>query len=99
MKLDATNLTVAVEEVTDPIVGGAYIRISPSVVGIEVDRKELSGWGVKATHRTLAERLKLAGAVFGEGKILTDVNGKTYVGTTGRVLGRTMNADLKGLGF
>lgn len=69
----------------------------------DVDRPSVGGWMLSAKARPLAERLKRAieaGAVFTAGRIATDVDGRTYVATTGpRVLGRTLNADLKRLGY
>jgi hypothetical protein len=65
-----------------------------------VDRPEGVGYG--CTTLKVAERLKaamLAGAVFYDIKIGTDVNGKTYVSAPSRVLARMMNADLNRLGF
>jgi len=41
----------------------------------------------------------MAGKVFPEASIGTDVNGKTYAVATCKVMGRYLNADLKKLGF
>lgn len=68
----------------------------------DVDRPRSFSWGVKATHRRLAERLKaaiLAGVVFHDIEKKTDSNGKTYASCTSRVWGRRMNADLTRLGY
>jgi hypothetical protein len=67
-----------------------------------VDRPRSFSWGVKSTHRKLAERLKaaiLAGVVFYKIQKGTDANGQTYPTFSCRVSGRHMNADLKRLGF
>jgi len=68
-----------------------------------VDRPFVGGWGIPIDARTLAERLKRAieaGVVHSDARIETDANGSTYVATTQvRVAGRTMNADLKRLGY
>lgn len=69
-----------------------------------VDRPQGAGWGLRNTpaHNKLALRLKAAleaGVVYRSATVATDVNGKTYVATQGHILGRTLNADLKRLGF
>jgi hypothetical protein len=66
----------------------------------DVDRPEGVGYAVSNMH--LAERMKtamLAGAVFYDAEVRTDVNGKTYVSSRSRVLGRQANADLRRLGY
>ena len=70
-----------------------------------VDRKHVAGWLVgkpgKASDK-LADRLVaaiLAGKAITVDGVLTDVRGKTYLGTTHNVVGRRMNADLVRLGF
>jgi hypothetical protein len=83
-------------------VGNEDIFIRPIWSG--VDRPDTGGWSVRLSDRKLAERLAkaiLAGVVCGGGSIKTDNGGKTYVGgfKTPHILGRTMNADLKKLGF
>ena len=70
-----------------------------------VDRPRTMGWGLgPANARTarLAARLQGAigaGVVFGPATVRTDVRGQTYVEAASRVLGRTMNADLRRLGY
>lgn len=68
-----------------------------------VDRPCVGGWGLPIEARPLAERLKQAieaGAVHRDPHVETDVEGMTYVASTqNRVAGRTMNADLKRLGY
>jgi hypothetical protein len=94
--LTGDNLTVTIEETST-------LRIVVRYTGvIQLDRRELSGWGLPLKHRKLAERLKRAieaGVVYGRAAVATDVNGKTYLKSDWRVFGRTMNADLKRLGF
>lgn len=70
--------------------------------GFDVDRASTGGFGLSAKHEGLARRLVAAikaGAVYDVVGIAKDVDGKTYVDARCRVLGRTMNADLKRLGF
>jgi hypothetical protein len=69
-----------------------------------VDRPKTSGLQVADTvaGRKLAARLKLAieaGATECDPTIETDRFGQTYVRAKTTVLGRTLNADLKRLGF
>lgn len=82
--------------------GEPVLHVDPVWDG--VDRPTTGGWMLpdSPNGRRLAARLKaalLAGVVYSATEILTDVNGKTYVGARSRVLGRIMNADLKRLGF
>lgn len=70
-----------------------------------VDRKDVAGWSIgksgKASDK-LADRLIraiVAGKAITINGTKTDVNGNTYLSTTSRILGRTMNADLVRLGF
>ena len=68
----------------------------------DVDRKNVGGFGLKKTHMALAKRFVLAihaGVIFSEIEIRTDVHGKTYVNSRCNVRCRTLNADLKRLGF
>lgn len=65
-----------------------------------VDRPKTGGYIVKDGR--MAARLEsamLAGVVFSDVEVRRDVNGKTFVGKRSHVLGRTMNADLRRLGF
>lgn len=67
-----------------------------------VDRPNCGGYFVPADKPKLIERLRramIAGAVYRDPEVKTDVNGKTYVHARATVLGRMMNADLKRLGF
>lgn len=77
------------------------IIISPIWKG--VDRPNVGGWGLLRTDRPMAERLKKAiedGAIHRDARIEKDVDGRTYVTSTEIfVLGRTMDADLKRLGY
>lgn len=64
------------------------------------DRTDGSGW-ILGNRRT-AERLRtavLAGAVFHNISVGTDVNGRTYVKATSRVMAKYANADLRRLGY
>lgn len=65
-----------------------------------VDRKQ--GHGISVTKMAHASRLKRAieaGAVFTEAQIKTDMNGQTYIDAKCNVRGRSLNSDLKKLGF
>jgi hypothetical protein len=70
-----------------------------------LDREFIGGWSVgpmsaKATN--LAARLQaavLAGAVYSQAEIRSDINGRTYISAFCNISGRRLNADLKRLGF
>lgn len=67
-----------------------------------VDRKNGLTYQLFTRQRKLAERLVRAinsQVVFTKPEVHTDVNGRTYVTNEYRVIGRTMNADLRRLGF
>jgi len=98
--LNSSNLTADI--VTDDAFLNGSIVVRISTYGLPVDRTYLYGISLKKTHLKLAERLKaaiLAGAVFGLGTVHVDVNGKSFIHADCKVLGRTLNADLKRLGF
>jgi hypothetical protein len=65
-----------------------------------VDRPCVGGYVLpnKNTADRLASAIN-AGAVYTGAEIRTDVDGRTYVRASSRVLGRTASADLKRLGF
>lgn len=99
-KLDGSNLQVTVTKVDDGVIPGWHV--DTHTFGLPVDRTQLLGFGLTAKHGKLALRLQaaiLAGRVFGAGIVRVDVNGKRYISADSKVLGRTMNADLKRLGF
>jgi len=69
-----------------------------------VDRPNVGGYILDddAKGRKLAARLQaamLAQAVYYDAEVAVDVNGRTYVQASTRVLGRKMNADLRRLGY
>jgi len=69
---------------------------------VAIDRPLTQGFILPAGKRSLAIRLASAiraGVVFTAPEIKRDVNGKTYVSAACSVIGRTMNADLKRMGF
>lgn len=78
------------------------LHISPIWQG--VDRPNTGGVLISDTpaNRMLADRLKKAieaGVCYRFESICTDRNGKTYVGAHAGFMGRTLNADLRRLGF
>jgi hypothetical protein len=78
------------------------IHVEVFAPGIGLDRDRVYGWGLKPTHGTLAERLVKAveaGKVLTATGVGTDIHNETYLQTSCRVLGRTLNADLRRLGF
>lgn len=75
-----------------------HIDVTPIWGG--VDRPNGFGWTVG--NQRLADRLVLAimaGAVFEDPRVREDINGRTYVTGTAKVLGRYLNADLRKLGY
>lgn len=69
-------------------------------VWARVDRPDTGGYGVRgrAIADRLAKAIRAGKAITGEA-VLVDVNGRTYVDARHHVLGRTLNADLRRLGF
>lgn len=91
---DSAPFIIAVNEVKD----ADGIHVSPSWHG--VDRPDTGGYAVR--NQRTADRLKaamLAGVVYTDPEVVTDVNGKTFVSASRTVLGRRINADLRRLGF
>lgn len=67
-----------------------------------LDRKDGTGFGLPKGRMDLAKRLVRAinsGLAFENPSIAKDINGKTYVVYTMRVMGRRLNKDLTALGF
>lgn len=93
-----SNLKATAKITTD----AESISVTAIWSGAEIDRPDVGGWGLGLNHRSLAERLARAidaQAAFEAPALRTDINGHTYVEARRRVMGRTMNADLKRLGF
>lgn len=93
-------IDVVVEHDTDDHHTGYTDLWSVDPVWSDVDRPRTGGWlvrGEKMARRL--ERALRAGAVYDSPRIATDVNGKTYVEGSAKVMGRYMNADLRRLGF
>lgn len=89
-------IPAAVEIVTRT--SGDGFEVAP--IFANVDRPHTGGWVV--SRRSVAERLKaalLSGDAYESTEVVEDVNGKTYVATKAKVYGRTMNADLKRIGY
>lgn len=90
--------TLVATKFRDPVDNTFHVAVQAN--GDELDRRYVAGWSVP--NEKLAERLVKAihaGVVLDVNGVLTDVNGKTYLSCTSKVLGRTMNADLKRMGF
>ena len=83
--------------------GGFSVEVVWSTLdGSKLDRPSTGGFGLAAQHGKLAARLVAAinaGAVYTGAAVVRDINGASYVSASCQVLGRTMNADLKRLGF
>lgn len=86
------------------VVSREFSRINVDIAwsGAKLDRPCTGGFGLRASDGELAKRLVAAinaQVVEVDPIVMRDVNGKTYVSSTSRVMGRRMNADLKRLGF
>ena len=70
-----------------------------------VDRKCTGGWVVdseknaRRLERCINDQKAFKVNGNGQGEIVTDINGKTYVNWQGLVWGKRLNADLKRLGY
>jgi hypothetical protein len=103
-KTNATKLfpILTVSTKTCPVTGEQCISADVVWHGADLDRPHTDGWSLAINKMSLAMRLKKAvdvGAVFQNPKIVTDINGKTYVSAEGHLMGRYLNAELKRLGF
>jgi hypothetical protein len=76
-------------------------RIVVQPIWKDVDRPIVGGWSCGMDTK-LAGRLQQAiesGALFCKLEFKTDSSNQTYISATDLILGRTMNADLKKLGY
>jgi len=90
-------MKVSLKEVSVRVDGAAFI-VGPVWEG--VDRSYTHGWEVKEKLvKRLVAALEGEAAKVTDPKVMTDINGKTYVSFDLPVMGRTMNADLKRLGY
>lgn len=94
-----TKFQASVEIMQD---GSVYVH--SKVLGMNLDRNETFSWSLSKGEKNeaLARRLVAAvnaGVVFIPVRVGTDINRKTYLIVQSNVCGRTMNADLKRLGF
>ena len=84
---------------TESLPGEIFVRSQWSS-DAPLDRTDGVGWVVKDPK--IADRLVRAieaGVVFKNAKIVLDAHGKSFVTAPATVLGRTLNADLRRLGF
>lgn len=80
--------------------GGFTVRPTWATREGTLDRTD--GLGFRVRTLALGERLEraiLAGAVFPEPEVATDVKGHTYVSARATVMAKYMNADLTRLGY
>lgn len=90
-------MDVELKPETMPGIGAGY-TVSP--IWADVDRPNVGG--IWTPNLADAERLReayLEGNAFSATEVRTDVDGKTYVGTTSRISGRYLRADLASLGY
>ena len=96
--------TISETSTFNPVTGESVetLDVETHVSDGVADRTRVHGWSVGADRPDLAARLARAiqaGAVHSNPEIRTDVNGRTFVTASSRVVGRRMSADLKALGF
>ena len=94
-----SNLHLIPSAVVEQTPEGIIVYVEYPYAG--VDRPRTMGWQVGEKPR-LAARLAAAiraGRAMAPGTVRTDINGRTYVEAASYVLGRTLNADLRRLGF
>lgn len=99
-KLENVKFTATIREESDEL--GPRIVVEAFANDLGLDRPRIVGWGLKKTHRALGERLVRAieaGVVLTPEEIRRDVHNESYLVTRCTVLGRTLNADLRRLGF
>ena len=95
----ALTVTFRVEVVTAP---NGRIHIDSFAQGIILDRPRMMGFVLSPGKMKLALRMKKAieaGVVWADCKVKNDIHKKTYLCATHTVWAKTMNADLKRLGF
>lgn len=96
----ATHMLDRVDIVDIDEFGIRSIEVRP--IWKDVDREHSSGWGFRPEQRPIAERLRKAildDAFFTDAQVLTDVDGRTYVGANHGAMGRTMERDLERIGY
>ena len=67
-----------------------------------MDCPEVDSIVIDARERSLVERIvrcMAAGEFWSDATVIRDVDGRTYVSATGRVMGRYASANLERLGF
>lgn len=81
------------------VIDRPMVHVQPVWSG--VDRPLVGGWGLRVGDPLIDRLVKAieAGEAFVSCSLRTDVNGKTYVEASHAVIGRTMNAGLRRLGF
>lgn len=100
---DAVPVIEIVTE-TNSLTGERCINCRLVWTGVEVDRPHTGGISLLDTphYRSLAERYRRAvaeGAVYSNPRIVSDINGRTYIRSDGFVMGKYLNSDLKALGY
>ncbi len=93
----STPQIVDVEVTPDRDDACCFVHVQPVWSG--VDRPKIGGWACRTETAPRLVRAIKAGVVYGPATVATDVDGKTYAQAASKILGRTMHADLKRLGF
>lgn len=91
----------AVLVITKDLGGAPRYLVETHWTGVELDRPCTGGISTGGDWK-LAERLARAinaGAIHTDPKVVQDINGKTYVQSGHKVMGRYLNADLRKLGY
>jgi hypothetical protein len=99
--MTTTALLVPVDvELTHESLPGIGDGYSVNPIWDGVDRPNVGGiWTPNLKAAELLRECYLEGNAFSATEVRTDVDGKTYVGTTSRISGRHLIADLKKLGY
>lgn len=99
--VENVNFTTLVTDEHEPLLGRRIV-VTAYAPELGLDRAEVASWSLKPCHEALAERLARAieaGVVLKATAVKHDTHGKSYLVTSSAVLGRTLHADLRRLGF
>ena len=102
MKRSTYQLTATITKTTDPFNSERVLLVAATCQDQGLDRTDVMAWYLPLRHRRLAHRLAAAieaGVACPPERKRRDVDGRTYLEHGLKVLGRSINADLRRLGF